>query len=541
MVIRRAKAAVAGLLCATALLAHGASVSSSAEPSHVVAMKRLTQAQYRHTIADVFGSDIEIVGRFAPDYRHGRLLAVGSALASLSPADYEQNDLMAREIARQVLSEERREEPLGCEPQLDAGGVANACISRFIAHYGLKLFRRPLTTAEQAQREGVVGEVVALGGSVIEGLELALASLLVSPDFLFRIETAQPASNGQWQLDGYSRAARLSYFLWNTTPDTALLQAARVGELMQPAGLKRQVERLLASPRLEEGMRALFADMLAFDRFGELSKDVALYPAFTPAVAEALQEQTLRTLTQHLLDAGGDYRDLFVLDWMPMNRTLGVVYAVPVPWPNGWQTYHFGGDEERQGLLSQGSLLSLHAHAGSSSPTLRGRFIRETFLCQSIPPPPADVDFTLDEAFAVLPTARERLQRHRKESTCAACHQLMDPIGLTLEHYDGIGMFRLRENRAAIDAAGELDGVAFDGARGLGAALQTHRLVPACFVDTVYRYAASGTDIPKARDLQAALEQAFAAGGYQLPALLRAIASSESFYATAPATQEDQS
>ncbi|WP_170150125.1 DUF1592 domain-containing protein [Parahaliea mediterranea] len=504
-------------------------------------MKRLTQGQYRNSIADVFGGDIEIVGRFAPDYRHERLLAAGSALASLAPADYEQYDLMAREIARQVLSGEQGEKNLGCEPRLTATGTANDCIGHFIAHYGLKLFRRPLTATEQSQREAVVSEVVSLGGSVNDGLQLALASLLVSPDFLFRIETAQPASNGQWQLDSYSRAARLSYFLWNTTPDATLLQAAHEDELMQPAGLRRQVERLLASPRLEQGMRALFTDMLAFDRFGELSKDVALYPAFTPAVADALQEQTLRTLTQHLLDAGGDYRDLFVLDWMPMNRTLGLVYAVPVPWASGWQTYQFDSEDERQGLLSQVSLLSLHAHAGSSSPTLRGRFIRETFLCQPIPPPPADVDFTLDEAFAVLPTARERLQRHRKESTCAACHHLMDPIGLTLEHYDGIGMLRLRENGSPINTAGELDSVAFEGARGLGAALQNHRLVPACFADTVYRYAASGTEIPHARDLQAALNEAFAAGGYQLPALLRAIANSQSFYAAAPATEEDQS
>jgi hypothetical protein len=256
---------------------------------------------------------------------------------------------------------------------------------------------------------------------------------------------------------------------------------------------------------------------------------------FTSEVAQAMQEQTLQTLIDYLLVDDGDYRQLFTRAAMPMNRALGMVYAVPVARQDGWDDYQFAAASARGGLLSQASLLSLHAHAGSSSPTLRGLFVRETFLCQSVPPPPADVDFTMDEGFAREATARERLQRHRNEPVCAGCHHLMDPIGLTLEQFDGVGMFRTRENGALIDVSGELDGKPFSGAKGLGKALSEHPGVPACLVNTVYRYGASRPPSAAQQDFIKALESGFSTAGYRLRALLQQLATSESFYTVSPA------
>ena len=286
-------------------------------------------------------------------------------------------------------------------------------------------------------------------------------------------------------------------------------------------------------------MRSLFADMLRFDTFGELSKDVELYPVFTSTVAQAMQEQTLQTLIQHLLVENADYRDVFTRESMPMERQLGMVYTVPVTSPQGWDAYRFSEASARGGLLSQASLLSLHAHAGSSSPTLRGLFVRETFLCQTVPPPPADVDFTLEEGFAVEATARERLTRHRSEPVCAGCHHLMDPIGLTLEQFDGVGMYRTRENGHVIDVSGELDGRKFAGAKGLGQALSEHRRVPECLVDTVYRYAGGPQDASVQRTLLESLTAHFAASGYRLRDLLQQIATSEDFYAVSTPVDQD--
>jgi hypothetical protein len=503
-------------------------------PDKIVAMNRLTESQYRHSIADVFGDSVRIYGRFEPDYRRDHLLAVGSAWATVSPSDFEQYELMARGIAQQVLAADARDRVLDCEPS-STKSHEDACIQAFLAGYGHKLFRRPLSPAELASRLEVVAQVVNLGGDVYQGLEHALASLLLAPEFLFRIESVEPdpSAPGQPRMTGYSKAARLSYFLWDTTPDAALLEAAARGDLHDPAGLRREVERLLQSPRLQVGMRSLFADMLRFDTFPELSKDAELYPVFSSEVAQAMQEQTLLTLVEFLLVDNGDYRALFTQDAMPMNRPLGMVYAVPVDQQEGWENYQFADASARGGLLSQASLLSLHAHAGSSSPTLRGLFVRETFLCQSVPPPPADVDFTMDEGFAKEATARERLQRHRNEPVCAGCHHLMDPIGLTLEQFDGVGMFRTQENGAVIDVSGELDGKPFSGAKGLGKALSEHPGVPACLVNTVYRYAASQQPSAAQQDFIEALQAGFSTSGYRLRALLQQLATSEAFYAAA--------
>lgn len=517
-------------LCATSAQA----TEPMRAPDSIVAMNRLTESQYRHSIADIFGESVRIFGRFEPDYRRDHLLAVGSAWATVSPSEFEQYELMARGIAQQVLAADARERFLRCAPS-NANPQTDECIQSFLTAYGEQLFRRPLSQAELAARLEIVAQVVALGGDVYQGLEYALASLLLAPEFLFRIESVEPdpGAPGELRMTGYSKAARLSYFLWNTTPDAQLLAAAARGELHDAAGLRREVERLLQSPRLQAGMRSLFADMLRFDMFPGLSKDAELYPVFTSEVAQAMQEQTLQTLIEYLLVEDGDYRQLFTQQAMPMNRTLGMVYAVPVEQQDGWDEYQFADASARGGLLSQASLLSLHAHAGSSSPTLRGLFVRETFLCQSVPPPPADVDFTMDEGFAKEATARERLQRHRNEPVCAGCHHLMDPIGLTLEQFDGVGMYRTQENGAVIDVSGELDGKPFAGAKGLGNALSEHPGVPACLVNTVYRYAASQPPSTAQQEFIEALQAGFSASGYRLRALLQQLATSEAFYAAA--------
>lgn len=497
-----------------------------------IAMSRLTEAQYRQTIADIFGRDIEIFGRFEPDHRRGRLLSVGSAWASITPSGAEQYDNMARGIAAQVLDEERRARVMPCQPAaLDAAD--DVCAAAFLKQIGRKLFRRPVSDAEIKPRLDVAREGAETFGDFYVGLEYALASLLIAPDFLFRVEVAEPDPDnpGQRRLDAYSRAARLSYVLWNTTPDEELLAAAESGELYSQRGLTRQVERLLASPRLETGVRALFADMLMLDLFEDVNKDTTIYPVFSAQVAEDAREQTLRTIVDHLIKRDGDYRELFTLRRFPMTRQLGQIYRVPVGASDGWEVYEFSARESRAGILTQTALLAQHSHPARSSPTLRGKFIREAFLCQRIPSPPANVDFTMDEESEALKTARERLERHRTDPSCSGCHLLMDPIGLTLEKFDSVGTFRTHENGREIDVSGSLDGVEFVGAAGLGKALHDNPAVPACLVDTVYRYAVS-RDIERGeRPFIDHLEARFADSGYRLIDLLRTIVTSDAFYA----------
>jgi hypothetical protein len=500
-------------------------------------MRRLTDDQYRQTIADVFGPDIKIVGRLEPDARVGGLLAVGASEVAVSRAGIEAYDAQARSIAAQVLDKAHRDNLVPCHPAAAATPDA-ACASLFFAKYGRLLLRHPLDSRMTQIFIKAAADRTAITGSFYSGLEGALAGMLVEPEFLFRVESAEPdpAHPGSRRLDAFSKASRLSFLLWDATPDDALLTAAEHGELDRKDGLARQVDRMMASPRLEAGVRAFFSDMLQFDGFAELEKSKDIYPRFSRTVAEDAREQTLRTITDHLLVQRGDYRDLFTTRRTFMTRALGKVYRVPVAASQGWEPFEFPQDDFRAGLLSQISFTALHAHPARSSPTLRGRAIREILLCQRVPDPPANVNFAIveDQTNPQYKTMRDRLTAHRANPTCAGCHKIMDPIGLGLERLDGLGQYRAEENGAPIDASGELDGIAFNDAAGLGRAVRDNPATVSCLVSSLYRYA-SGHD-PRAGEKQwlSWLRQRFAADGYRLPDLLRDIATSDGFYRIAP-------
>jgi hypothetical protein len=501
-------------------------------------VRRLTEAQYRNVIADVFGSDVDVVGRFEPDMRVDGLAAVGSSAVSITAGGLEQYDAIARHVVAQVFAPENRARLVGCAPGAkDPDGAV--CAADVIKRIGLRLFRRPLTVAEVradvAQTLSSAGEL----GNFDDGLGATLVGMLTSPDFLFRIDT--PARSGPpGAIDGYSKATRLSFLLWNTSPDDTLLAAAASGALDTPQGLQAQVDRMIASPRFTDGVRAFFDDFLQLSDIDHLSKDALIYPAFSTSVAAATREQTLRTITDLLIDHKGDYRDLFTTRRFAMTRALGPIYDVPVSKP-GWSIYEFPAGDPRVGILTQASLLALHAHPGRTSPTLRGKSIRETLLCQKIPSPPANVNFAVvqDVNNATLKTTRQRLEAHLDDEECASCHKATDGLGLGLEQFDGAGQFRSTERGIPIDVTGKFDKVSFDGVADLGQLFHDSPKVSECLVSTVWRYA-NGRNV-QAGDQPAIddLNRSFAANGYRFIALMRTIALDPGFYAMPRAPSAD--
>ena len=284
-----ALAAVLGLGCA-----------ALEEKGGPVAMRRLTATQYRHAIADAFGSEIEIVGRFEPDNRREGLIAVGSAWVAVTPSGFEQYEAMGNYIARQVVSEVHRDRLVPCQPRSKTEPDA-ACTEAFLQRIGPGLLRRPLDDGDVRSRIVAAGAATELMGDFYAGLELVVTSLLVAPDFLFRVEVAEPdpGSVNGLRLTDVSLASRLSYLLWNAGPDDALLEVAAQGGLSDPGSLGREVDRMLASPRLEDGVRAFFEDVFLFDEFADISKDPIRYPVYSAQVAEDAREQTLRVVVDH--------------------------------------------------------------------------------------------------------------------------------------------------------------------------------------------------------------------------------------------------
>jgi hypothetical protein len=327
-------------------------------------------------------------------------------------------------------------------------------------------------------------------------------------------------------------AARLSFFVWNTTPDAALLAAADSGELSNAAGVSAQVQRLLASARATDAIDELFADYLQLEALDSLVKLPEAYPAATATLPDAMKQETLLSLREFLWNAGGDYRDVFTSNRTFVNRELAKLYGVTPPAGDSFAQVTLPANGPRAGLLTQASFLALHAHPGRSSPTVRGKFLRENLLCQAIPSPPDNVDTSLPASPNDKLTARQRLTAHREDPSCASCHQLMDPLGLALEHFDGIGAYRETENGLTIDATGELDGVRFDDARGLAGVVAAHPNTTDCFVRTVLRYARGTLENGSEVALLASLEGEFARSGYGLRALVSAVATEPSFRQT---------
>jgi len=492
-------------------------------------LRLITSEQYLNTVGYIFGPDVRPDVNFAPLQRIDGLLQVGASSAGVTDVQLEQYQAAASLVVAAVADPSRREFVIPCKPQ-NVKAADHACATEFLTRVGRLFFRRPLS---QAKTDEVVGMADATADQLKDfyaGISVALEGLLVSPRGLFIEELAErdPARPGHLRLDAYSLASRLSLFLWNAAPDETLLKAAESGELQTSVGRARIVDMMLASPRLETGMRAFFDDMFGFDNFNNLSKDTVVYRSFTAVTATEAREQTLRTVIDHLIHKKRDYRDLFTTRETFISPALATLYRVPAP--KAWVPYTFPPDSPRAGLLTQVSFLAVHSHPSRSSPTVRGKALRELLLCQPVPRPPVNVDFSLlNDPNAVYRTARDRLAAHSSNPVCAGCHKVTDPIGLALEHFDGVGRHRADENGAQIDASGSLDGKEFKNVVGLGQAIHDHPGLTSCLVKRAYAYGIGRATSRDDRTLLEFLNARFAADGYRLPDLLRSIALSKAF------------
>ncbi len=500
--------------------------------------RRLNEAQYIRSVEQIFGPAIKVPGRFDPPLREQGLLAIGDATVTVSASGIEQYELRARAIAAQAMAGGKVSVP--CSPTT-ASPFDAVCAGQVLGRYGRLLYRRPLADAELSAVVAIAAEAARVNNSFAKGLETGLSRLLMSPNFIFRVErsVADPLAPGGYRLEDHALASRISFLLWDSPPDEALLDAAARGELRVPAKLQLQVDRMLASPRYEQGVRSFFFDMFGYEQFRGLAKDQAIYPKFNSELARDAQEQTLRTIVDLLVTNRGDYRDLFSTRKTFINRGLGALYKVPVSVAgvDGWAPYTFPADQPRGGILSLAGFLMLDpTHEGRSSPTIRGKTVRELLLCQPVPQPPPNVNFALvqDVTNPLYKTARQRLTVHQENPACAGCHALTDPIGLSLENYDAVGNFRTHENDAQIDATGTFEGKPYTGLTGLSQRLRESPEVPACLVQRAFEYGvgrpAGGGD---ADWLDYAVGQ-FATDRFRFSALMRRIATSPALAAAAP-------
>ena len=518
------------LLFGVALQSAGADPALNIEESASPARLRLiSQSQYFNTLENIFGPDILISAHFAPFRRTEGMLATGAASAGVTAGQMQEFQRTAAAIADKVVSPQNRDFLIPCAPRNPATADA-ACAQKFLSSVGRLLYRRPLRREELAALVGNAGKAARRLKDFHAGLSSTLEGMLLAPETLFISDSTEPDQHrpGHRRLDAYALASRMSFFLWNAAPDDDLLRRAERGDLQMPAGRAAAVDAMLKSRRLETGVRAFFDDMLEFDEFAVLSKDPTIYPAFAGEVVQDAREQTLRSIVDHLLVQDRDYRDLFTTRETFLSPSLATLYGLPAP--PGWSKYKMPENSVRIGLLTQVAFLASHAHPGRSSATRRGKALRELLLCQIVPRPPPNVDFSLVEnPKSNLKTARERLALHRSNPVCAGCHKITDPIGLALENFDGAGQYRGSERGAPIDSTGALDGRQFTDAAGLGKALHDHPALPACLVKRAYAYGTGGPTTAGDKPTLTYLGDRFSESGYRMRNLLRTILLSPPF------------
>ncbi len=519
-------------------VASAPAVKPAEYPGTVAHVRRISVDQYRNTITYIFGHDIEVGNPFAPLRRTDGLIATGASSAGVTSGELQQLQRSAATIAGQVLDKgnieqktpSRRDFLVPCKPA-DVAAADDACAAKFISQTSRLLYRRPLPEARVTELVATAHKGATDLKDFYAGLGTVLEGMLIDPKVLLIADVVEndPANPGKKRLDAYSLASRLSFFLWNAAPDDAVLKAAERGDLFDAKKRAKVVDMMLASPRVEDGVRAFFDDMFGFEDFGNLAKDPTIYPMMTGAVIKDAREQTLRTVVDHLVTQNKDYRDLFTTRQTFMSPSLATVYQVPTK--PGWVPYEFPEGSPRVGLLTQISFLALHAHPARSSPTYRGKALRERLLCQKVPPPPANVDFSaLENPDPRLRTARERLKAHSENPVCGGCHKITDPMGLVLENFDGAGRFRATEKGAVIDSSGALDGKQIESVSGLGQAMHDHPALTSCLVRRLYSYGTGGPLSRADNPAVEALNKAFGETGYRVPQLLRMIATSDAFY-----------
>lgn len=506
--------------------------SSVVEPDTQGSAKRLrllTQDQYLNTLAYIFGPDVRPDAYFPPAQRTEGLLSLGAAKAGITQTRMEVYQKAAVTVAALVTDPARRNFVITCKPANEKA-ADRACASKVISDVGRLMTRRPL---DDDKRDEFVNQAVVSADKLKDfyaGLAIALEAMMVSPNVLFVADRSEPdpKNPGHQRLDAYSLATRLSLFLWNAAPDDELLKAAESGEIHTAKGLAKQVDRMISSARVEAGVRAFFDDMFGFDSFNALSKDTTVYPMFTGEALQDAREETLRVAVDHLIRQDGDYRDLYTTRQTFISPALAAIYGLPAP-PN-WSPYEFPEGSQRAGVLTHISFLAVHSHPARSSPTLRGKALRELVLCQPVPPPPANVDFSaLENPKATLRTARQRVEFHLENPVCAGCHRITDPMGLALENFDGAGRFRDTEKGAPIDVTGALDGKKFEDVVGLGQAVHDHPALPSCLVKRAYSYAVGSPTTNADRALLNYFNTRFSEQGFKVPQLLRTIALSNAF------------
>jgi hypothetical protein len=501
-------------------------------------MRRLTHSQYNHTVRDLLGDQTAPAMQFPPeDFVNGFLNQ--SRGQNISPLLLEAYSNAAEKLARSAFRGGDTHGMISCKPSPECG-------KQFVREFGKKAFRRPLEPREQQRYESLLTKEP----DFLKGAQLVVEAMLQSPNFLFWINTTSDP-----RLKAWATASRLSYSVWDTMPDAELFAAAERGELANRAGVEKQVQRMLADPRAHESLDAFVSQWLRFDRLTTSSKDRRKFPYFTRETSDAMITEA-RTFVSDLVWNDGNFMDLFTANYGYVSPELARIYGVPAP-AKDFERVPFPANSERAGILGQGLFLALTAKPEDSSPTARGLFVREQFLCQHVPDPPPGVNTNLPPVTEANPqTNRDRMSEHTTNASCATCHKLMDGVGFGLEKFDAVGArreqmvleFKVKKGEEEdedgkhpvkkkiitlpLDTSAYVAGIPnsdFSSPQQLGAVLAASSQCQECIVRQYFRFQAGRSETAADRPMIRAVTDAFRNSSYRFKVLISSLVMAREF------------
>lgn len=496
----------------------------------------LTRVEYDNTVRDLLGIETTVaVESFPPENRVGAF--ENNARAHVVNPLLLQQYMEASEGLADAAVAERLTELLPCS--LEEEGEA-ACGAAFVEVFVRRAFRRPATDEELNIFLGLF-ETIHESKGFDEAVSLVIQATLQSPQFLYRLELSgewrEPEEGEAVLVDSYAMASRLSYFLWSSMPDDALLDVAAQGGLSTPEDIESQARRLLMDPRASASIRNFHRQWLGLDNLESLVKDAEVYPGYEGTMPEDWRVSVDAFIDHVFWDLEKPTVEALLTDpTMYLTPELAALYGIDMGDVGPAALVEVKADPtQRAGLLTQPGVMAKLANPDQASPIRRGVFVREHVLCQELPEPPANIEIMPPDPNPNA-TTRERFAAHTAEQQCADCHVLIDPLGFGFENYDGVGRWRSEENGLFVDSSGEvvgsgeslLDGP-FDGAVELSYKLADSELVQDCIAEQWFTYA--NGRLPAGRDACALddVQERFRAAGGDIREMMVAVVLSDAF------------
>jgi hypothetical protein len=367
-----------------------------------------------------------------------------------------------------------RRRVFACHPANESGELP--CAKKILTRLARQAYRKPISDADMEDLLSMYQLGRNKGGDFESGIRLALQLILANPEFVFRFEPTPPGvkPGANYRVSDVELASRLSYFLWSSSPDEELLQVAARGRLHERAVLEQQVHRMLADPRSEALAKNFAGQWLYLRNLKDAQPDVFTYPNFDDDLLQSMRRET-ELLFEDIVHGDRSVVTLLNADYTFVDERLARHYGIPNVEGDRFRRVAVT-DPNRYGILGHGSILTVTSYATRTSPVVRGKWIMDNLLGSPPPRPPANVPPLKENAVGAKPLpVRLRLEEHRKNPVCASCHTMMDPIGFSLENFDGVGAWRIHDSAENIDASGKLvDGTPVNGPVSLREALVDH-------------------------------------------------------------------